>query len=209
MRKKGLFEAVLVVVVLFASMPIQAAHPESGENAPVDGFMGDLIGNVQDTEKKLVALAEAMPAEMYGWAPSVEVRTFSETLIHVAAANLFIPMALGAPPAEGLDTSASPMVVMQKMEAEITAKDEVIAKLSESFAYVYRALPAIENIDEKVELFGPPASKRSYFFILQGHAHEHLGQAIAYARSVGVTPPWSRPAPADEDEDAAGESGSD
>jgi uncharacterized damage-inducible protein DinB len=209
MRNKGFFGSVLVAAMVFASMPVKAAHPEGGENAVVDGFMGDLIGNIQDTETKLVALADAMPADMYGWAPSVGVRTFSETLIHVAAANLFIPMALGAPPAEGLDTSASPMVVMQKMEAEITAKDDVIAELAESFAYVYRALPAIENIDEKVELFGPPASKRSYFFILQGHVHEHLGQAIAYARSVGVAPPWSRPAPVDEDEDTAGESGSD
>jgi uncharacterized damage-inducible protein DinB len=24
------------------------------------------------------------------------------------------------------------------------------------------------------------------------HVHEHLGQLIAYAREVGVTPPWSR-----------------
>jgi hypothetical protein len=23
------------------------------------------------------------------------------------------------------------------------------------------------------------------------HAHEHLGQAIAYARMVGVVPPWT------------------
>jgi hypothetical protein len=24
------------------------------------------------------------------------------------------------------------------------------------------------------------------------HAHEHLGQSIAYARINGVTPPWSK-----------------
>jgi hypothetical protein len=27
--------------------------------------------------------------------------------------------------------------------------------------------------------------------VLASHAHEHLGQAIAYARSNNVTPPWS------------------
>jgi hypothetical protein len=27
--------------------------------------------------------------------------------------------------------------------------------------------------------------------IVVTHAHEHLGQAIAYARSNGITPPWS------------------
>jgi uncharacterized damage-inducible protein DinB len=28
---------------------------------------------------------------------------------------------------------------------------------------------------------------------LVSHEHEHLGQMIAYARSNGVTPPWSSP----------------
>jgi uncharacterized damage-inducible protein DinB len=27
--------------------------------------------------------------------------------------------------------------------------------------------------------------------MLVTHMHEHLGQSIAYARSIGVTPPWS------------------
>jgi uncharacterized damage-inducible protein DinB len=27
------------------------------------------------------------------------------------------------------------------------------------------------------------------------HLHEHLGQLIAYARSVGVVPPWSEKRP--------------
>jgi hypothetical protein len=27
--------------------------------------------------------------------------------------------------------------------------------------------------------------------LLLSHAHEHLGQSIAYARSNGVAPPWT------------------
>ena len=34
-------------------------------------------------------------------------------------------------------------------------------------------------------------SERSAFTLLLSHAHEHLGQSIAYARMNGVTPPWS------------------
>ena len=29
-------------------------------------------------------------------------------------------------------------------------------------------------------------------FVMSGDMHEHLGQLIAYARSVGVKPPWSK-----------------
>jgi hypothetical protein len=197
----------VLVAIAMTSLPAMAGHHEKAEMSEtempeMDGFMTDLIGNIKSTEEKLVALAEAMPAEMYGWAPSVEVRTWSETLIHVAGANFFIPAALGAASVEGMPTDQNPMEIMQKMEAEITAKDDVIKKMKKSFAYLYGALPTIADLDEKVELFGPPSSKRSYMFILQGHAHEHLGQAIAYARSVGVAPPWSLPAPEAADEAA-------
>ncbi|HEY6147020.1 MAG TPA: hypothetical protein VIZ69_04950 [Thermoanaerobaculia bacterium] len=34
-------------------------------------------------------------------------------------------------------------------------------------------------------------SERRILMIIQTHLHEHLGQSIAYARSNGVTPPWS------------------
>ena len=62
-------------------------------------------------------------------------------------------------------------------------------------------IPASE-FDTEVEAFGFPASKRAYLLILLSHAHEHLGQSIAYARSIGVVPPWSAPKDA-----AAGKSG--
>jgi hypothetical protein len=28
--------------------------------------------------------------------------------------------------------------------------------------------------------------------LMTGDLHEHLGQLVTYARSVGVVPPWSR-----------------
>ena len=208
MTKPVVLAAILALVLM--AMPATAAHHEGGEEPQMEGFMADLIGNIESTEKKLVALAEAMPDDMYGWAPSVEVRTWSETLIHVAGANFFIPAALGAAPMEGMPTDQNPMEIMQKMEAEITAKDDVVKKMKKSFAYVYEALPTITDLDTKVELFGPPSSKRSYLLILQGHAHEHLGQSIAYARSVGITPPWSQPAPEEaemEEAEAGSEDG--
>jgi hypothetical protein len=94
---------------------------------------------------------------------------------------------------------------MADWEQNVTAKDDVIAKLIQSFAYVGDAIRSIEDLETNVSIFFPtPSSKRSYILIIQGHAHEHLGQSIAYARSMGIAPPWSRPAPP-SDEDAAGD----
>jgi hypothetical protein len=53
-----------------------------------------------------------------------------------------------------------------------------------------------EDLDGKeLDLFGNKMTARGLYFIAIGHLHEHLGQAIAYGRSNGVAPPWSRPAP--------------
>jgi hypothetical protein len=32
---------------------------------------------------------------------------------------------------------------------------------------------------------------RGGYLLLLSHAHEHLGQSIAYARSNGIVPPWT------------------
>ena len=38
---------------------------------------------------------------------------------------------------------------------------------------------------------GPQANEGDVVYLLVVHAHEHLGQAIAYSRSVGAVPPWT------------------
>ena len=35
-------------------------------------------------------------------------------------------------------------------------------------------------------------TRQGFWILATTHLHEHLGQAIAYARSNGVVPPWSR-----------------
>ncbi len=50
--------------------------------------------------------------------------------------------------------------------------------------------------------------------ILMNHAHEHLGQSIAYERSMGIVPPWSVPqddasADGDSDDSEDGDTGAD
>ncbi|MBI3792629.1 MAG: hypothetical protein HY275_17360 [Gemmatimonadetes bacterium] len=35
-------------------------------------------------------------------------------------------------------------------------------------------------------------ARNGVLFLMAYHLHEHLGQSIAYARTVGVVPPWSQ-----------------
>jgi uncharacterized damage-inducible protein DinB len=185
-----------------------AMHEEHAEHSEEEGHtcpmvvaarkaaLADVLADIERTSKKLISLAEAIPADKYGWAPSEGVRSVSEVFMHVVGTNLLLPAAVGAAPPEGLEMAGGPFETMKKWEDEVTDKDAVIAKLKESFEYAKGAVESLGDLDpdETLEIFGPPMSRRTYVIILMTHAHEHLGQSIAYARSIGVTPPWSQAA---------------
>ena len=197
---------IAFLLALFSLAALAAPAVAHDEEASGGGFHDDVVANLERTGRQLVALAEATPAEQFGWAPNDQVRTVSEVYMHVVGTNLLLPSALGAAPAEGVVVGEEgPFALMQEWEATVTAKEDVIAKLQESMAYAAAAVREIQDLDTEVTLFGPPASKRSYVLILLAHAHEHLGQSIAYARSIGVVPPWSRPLPSGDGE--TGDSG--
>jgi uncharacterized damage-inducible protein DinB len=218
MRRNALCRCAVVAILTLATAVPAAAHevPAAAEApaaaaAPAEsGFQSDVAADLERTGKKLVALAEAIPADKYGWRPAEGVRTVSEVFVHAANANLLLPVTLGAAPAEGFTPPAdmpAVMAWMQEREAGTTAKDTVLAELRKSLDYAAAALGGLPTagLEETIQPLGFPASRRAYALVLLTHNHEHLGQAIAYARSLGVTPPWSEaPAAAEGAEEPSG-----
>ncbi|HVS04224.1 MAG TPA: DinB family protein [Thermoanaerobaculia bacterium] len=198
------FAAALTAAPLTAQYEKQpAAEPQAEQEvapepaAAPSGFLADVATDLERTGGRLADLAGAIPADKYSWRPGEGVRSVSEVLMHVVGANHGLPLMLGAAPSGALAEGGMQEVrgEMMRWEEEVTAKDEVIAKLKESFDYAVGAVRAMPegSLDETVDFFGP-RSRRSTVLILLTHAHEHLGQSIAYARSLGVVPPWSQPA---------------
>jgi uncharacterized damage-inducible protein DinB len=139
--------------------------------------------------EKYVALAKAMPADSYDWRPADGVRSVGEVFTHIAAANLGLPMRFMqvAPP------SGMAMETIMNAEAEVTDKDEIVAMLETAFEHLAGTLEGLsdEQLGTAVNVFGRDTNWSGAALLLVTHSHEHLGQAIAYARSNGVTPPWS------------------
>jgi len=52
------------------------------------GFKGEYLWELDIAERQLLALAEAFPADRYGWHPAETARSVSEVLVHIAAGNL-------------------------------------------------------------------------------------------------------------------------
>ena len=46
-------------------------------------------------------------------------------------------------------------------------------------------------MDKEADMMGNKMTHRRMYMLLLSHAHEHLGQSIAYARMNGVAPPWT------------------
>jgi uncharacterized damage-inducible protein DinB len=185
--RKPLWPLLIPALALaLAAWPAAAAAEEAAAGAEATAapdLRADLLWSLDDARDKLVALAQAIPAEKYGWRPSEEVRTVSEVFMHVAGANYFLPRLAGVAPPEG---------VSRDMEKE-TDKAKVVAALEQSFAHAHQAIAELPeaDFDKAVSFGGHPSTVRRVLLLVVTHGHEHLGQAIAYARSIGVVPPWS------------------
>ena len=146
------------------------------------GIHADLMKNLADTEKKIVSLAEAIPADKYTYRPAEGVRSISEVFMHIALANYMIPTALGA---------ITPGGISRDMEKAVTDKTKVVGQLKASFAHVRTAMEGATDMSKATKLFGRDSTYGGSQLLIVTHLHEHLGQAIAYARMNKVTPPWS------------------
>jgi uncharacterized damage-inducible protein DinB len=48
------------------------------------------------------------------------------------------------------------------------------------------------DLQTPVKLFGIDMAKQGALMLVLEDPHQHLGQSIAYARTNGVVPPWSK-----------------
>jgi uncharacterized damage-inducible protein DinB len=136
------------------------------------------------SSRQILQLAEATPEDKFGWRPAPGVRSISEVYVHIAMANLLLLERSGAK--SSFDRSTIPATP----EKSITTKADVIAWLKKSFDAVRAGYESADR-QKKVQLFGRDTTTDGVFLRILVHNHEHMGQAIAYARMNGITPPWS------------------
>jgi hypothetical protein len=73
-----------------------------------------------------------------------------------------------------------------------TAKTDVLEQLNKSWAHCISVLSSIDPAKLMGKYEPAKMSLARAALRVAGDQHEHLGQLIAYARSVGVKPAWSR-----------------
>jgi uncharacterized damage-inducible protein DinB len=154
----------------------------------VTGYRSEVMAEVMVQEDKLTRLAGAIPADKYTWRPAGDSRSFAEVFLHISAANYNVYELVGTPPPSGIDTKT--------LEKSTTDKAKVMATLKDSFSHARQAIKAMSDSDleKSMDWFGGKNTERGVLLFIVRHNAEHLGQSIAYARVIGITPPWTEDA---------------
>jgi uncharacterized damage-inducible protein DinB len=160
-----------VAVALMA--PLAQAQPP--------GIQAAFAKDAGSLSEKFSGLARVMSGK-YDWKPGQGVRSVGDVFNLIVTENGLLAAVLSGTPNAG----AGP--------APITDPDKLQEALKTSYASLQKAITGLSDNDLQttVKLFGRDWTKQDALMHVLADQHEHLGQSIAYARTNGVVPPWSK-----------------
>ncbi len=174
-------KTLLCAILLLTCSVAYAQQPD-----PLEGLFQGYNGELHHVTTQLVQLAEAIPADKYGWRPAPGVRSTGEVFMHIVTANHYLLQAAGQKTSKEIES-----VDVAKISTE---KDAVITWLKRALEEVQSAHASATSADmqRKVTLMKHDGTVEGVYLRILVHANEHMGQLIAYARMNGVVPPWSK-----------------
>lgn len=184
MKSLSLILSCLVVApVLWAcgqeqAPPAEAAPAFSQESRALVGSVAPLLETVKGY---IIASAEQMPENRYGYRPTPEVRTFGQIVGHVAMTQYWFCNA------------ATGQTREPENYEELTAKADLVAAITSAFNYCAGAY-AIDDAMAmgEVELWGETGTRLWVLAYNATHAWEHYGNLVTYMRANGLVPPSSQ-----------------
>ena len=171
--EKILTHYVVCTLAVALMMPLAQAQP-----AGIQAAFGKDAGTLSD---KFTGLARVMSGK-YDWKPGQGVRSVGDVFNLIVMENGLLAGVLSGTPNAG----AKP--------APITDPEKLQEALKTSYINLQKAITGLSDNDLQttVKLFGRDWTKQDAVMHILADQHEHLGQSIAYARSNGVVPPWSK-----------------
>lgn len=147
-------------------------------------------------EHEFMAVAQAMPADKYGFAPAAAtftasqgakydgVRTFAQEISHVTLANYFFASKI----------LGEKVPVDPKSIQSLATKEDLLKAAADSFAYAHKALAAITPENAYVAIDGVDGlhTRSVVASFISAHGFDHYGQMVEYLRMNGIVPPGSK-----------------
>ena len=169
------------IVIQFGLCALAVALMAPLAQAQVAGLQAAFGEDAGTLSKKFTGLAQIM-AGKYEWKPGQGVRSVGDVFNLIVKENGMLVGVLSGTP----NTGAPP--------APITDPEKLQEALKASYVNLQKAITGLSDNDLQapVKLFGRDMTKQGALMLILEDQHEHLGQSIAYARSNGVVPPWSK-----------------
>jgi DinB superfamily len=182
--KKNL--TLLLPALLLGALSATAADPAPDARQIFDRQLGN-------TEREVVGLVEAMPADKFDFAPSNGnfngVRTFALQARHIAFEINAVASALLGETIPGQEHDNGP--------DNLKTKDQIVKYLKDAFAHAHRAVATLNNsnlLELTADPFNPKgrSTRIASVAIFYWHTYDHYGQMVEYLRMNGIVPPASR-----------------
>lgn len=139
--------------------------------------------NARDVGKNLVAAAETMPADKYGFKPTPAQMSFADIVDHLSQGNDYLCGAI-----TGMKAS------MRSKVGVADGKDAQVARLKETFGFCNEMLAHLDDakLSEQIPMFGKTYSRAMVETITTGDWADHYSQMAIYLRLNGLLPPTAK-----------------
>jgi hypothetical protein len=140
--------------------------------------------------KNLIAAAELLPADKYGYQPTPAQMTFGDLIAHIVQTNIALCSA-----ASGTPAPMSPPEV--KKIAGADGKESLVAAMKKSFDYCSEGFAKLQDagLAEEASVFGQKTgmSRGAALVTMLVDWADHYSTAASYLRLNGLLPPTAAP----------------
>jgi uncharacterized damage-inducible protein DinB len=169
--------------ILAATLLVACAAPVAGAQAgdPVASAFRDMTARLG---KNLVAAAEEMPADKYGYKPTPPQMTFGDVVAHLVEGNDYLCGAIGGAKAPDRGKLGG-----------ADSKEKLVASLRASFEFCDQAAARLADrqLGDSVPFFGGrKVTRAAAVLITVGDWEDHYSQMAIYLRLNGHLPPTAR-----------------
>ena len=164
-------------LILFLALFVPFAQPRSAQTSAAAPAAGEYARHFAALSKLSVAVAQAMPADQYGFRPHPESMNFGELMYHIATTNYQF--------CAGLKDTTTPSLPSP------ADRDSIIKFLSDSIDYCASVIPTLTDEQLTAAHDSPDGHLpgRDILLAMYIHVAHHRGQAEIYLRNKGIKPP--------------------
>jgi uncharacterized damage-inducible protein DinB len=173
-------KSLLLIITVLCFSTITFAQIE---DTPQTDFTKMYLPVWLEAKVHCLAVANAMPEELYSYKPTDVSKTFAEQMVHIAHTVELLTQRY----VQGMEVKPN------TPDASKMTKAEIIKLLEEGFDYTTNVINTItqEQLDATCVMYhsGNTVSRAFAFFYVQDHMANHRAKANLYIRMNNIKPP--------------------